>query len=114
PGARTPGGPRMARSPWLRLGVIGLFATFLSVLAGCGRESKTQPAAGTANAPPPTVQFATVEKRDVSLTSEWIGSMDGYGNAEIQPHVSGYLIRQSYREGSYVHSGDVLFEIDAR
>jgi membrane fusion protein (multidrug efflux system) len=35
-------------------------------------------------------------------------------NARIQPHVSGYLIRQNYREGSFVHSGDVLFEIDPR
>ena len=40
--------------------------------------------------------------------------MDGYINAEIQPHVSGYLVRQNYREGSYVHKGEVLFEIDTR
>jgi len=88
--------------------------SFLFILAGCSGESKPQHAAGAANAPPPTVQFVTVEQRDVSLTSEWIGSMDGYVNAQIQPHVSGYLIRQSYREGTYVHSGSVLFEIDAR
>ena len=64
--------------------------------------------------PPPMVQVAAVERRDVSLTSEWIASMDGYINAEIQPHVSGYLIRQNYREGSSVRKGDVLFEIDPR
>ena len=40
--------------------------------------------------------------------------MDGYVNARIQPHVSGYLIKQNYREGSFVHNGDVLFEIDPR
>jgi membrane fusion protein (multidrug efflux system) len=40
--------------------------------------------------------------------------MDGYVNAQIQPHVSGYLIRQDYREGSVVHNGEVLFEIDPR
>src|SRR5208283_4288888 len=38
----------------------------------------------------------------------------GYLNAQIQPQVSGYLIRQNYQEGSYVHKGDVLFEIDPR
>jgi membrane fusion protein (multidrug efflux system) len=40
--------------------------------------------------------------------------MDGYVNAQIQPHVSGYLVRQDYREGSVVHKGQVLFEIDPR
>jgi membrane fusion protein (multidrug efflux system) len=35
-------------------------------------------------------------------------------NAQIQPHVSGYLIRQNYREGSVVGKGDVLFQIDPR
>ena len=38
----------------------------------------------------------------------------GYVNAQIQAQVSGYLIRQNYKEGSYVHKGDVLFEIDPR
>jgi membrane fusion protein (multidrug efflux system) len=57
---------------------------------------------------------ASVQQRDVPLTSEWIASMDGYVNAQIQPHVSGYLVRQNYREGSFVHKGDVLFEIDPR
>jgi membrane fusion protein (multidrug efflux system) len=55
-----------------------------------------------------------VQRRDVSLTSEWIATMDGYINAQIQPHVSGYLIRQDYREGSLVRKGEVLFEIDPR
>ena len=40
--------------------------------------------------------------------------MDGFTNAQIQPQVSGYLIKQNYREGSYVHKDDVLFEIDHR
>jgi membrane fusion protein (multidrug efflux system) len=35
-------------------------------------------------------------------------------NAQIQPQVSGYLIRQDYKEGSEVHKGQVLFEIDPR
>ena len=55
-----------------------------------------------------------MERRNVALTSEWIATMDGYINAEIQPHVSGYLIRQNYREGSFVRKGEVLFEIDPR
>jgi membrane fusion protein (multidrug efflux system) len=35
-------------------------------------------------------------------------------NAQIQPQVSGYLIRQDYKEGSEVRKNQVLFEIDPR
>jgi membrane fusion protein (multidrug efflux system) len=35
-------------------------------------------------------------------------------NAQIQPQVSGYLMKQNYREGTFVHKGDVLFEVDPR
>jgi membrane fusion protein (multidrug efflux system) len=35
-------------------------------------------------------------------------------NANIQPQVSGYLVKQNYREGSFVHQGEILFEIDPR
>ena len=104
----------MKRSPGLRAGVASIFVFITATLAGCSTaETKSQPAAA-GSAPPPTVQVAQVEQRDITLTSEWIGSMDGYVNGQIQPHVSGYLTRQNYREGSPVHKGDVLFEIDAR
>jgi membrane fusion protein (multidrug efflux system) len=89
-----------------------LFGILLVVGSGCRKtDGKAQAAPPP---PPPTVQVAAVERKDVSLSSEWIASMDGYVNAQIQPHVSGYLIRQNYREGSTVHEGDVLFEIDPR
>lgn len=51
---------------------------------------------------------------DVPLTGDWVGTLDGYVNAQIQPQVSGYLIRQDYREGSLVSKGQILFEIDPR
>jgi membrane fusion protein (multidrug efflux system) len=35
-------------------------------------------------------------------------------NAQIQPQVTGYLTKQNYREGTVVHQGEVLFEIDPR
>ena len=35
-------------------------------------------------------------------------------NAAINAEVTGYLLRQDYTEGSYVHKGQLLFEIDPR
>jgi RND family efflux transporter MFP subunit len=62
----------------------------------------------------PQVQVVRVVQRNVSIYSEWVATLDGYVNAQIQPQVSGYLIKQDYQEGSFVHKDDVLFEIDPR
>ncbi len=101
----------MSRSRRLRSGLLLLMGGVLLATLSCGNNAQVN---AQANTPAPTVQVAMVEKRDVSLTSEWIATMDGYINAQIKPQVSGYLVRQNYREGSYVHKGDVLYEIDAR
>ena len=77
--------------------------------SGC---TKTTQAARPAD--PLTVQVATVEQRDVPIYTEWIGTLDGYVNADIKAQVSGYLQKQNYVEGSFVHIGQVLFEIDPR
>jgi membrane fusion protein (multidrug efflux system) len=53
-------------------------------------------------------------QKDVPIYKEWVGSLDGYVNAVIRPQVSGYLIKQNYREGEVVKTGQVLFEIDPR
>ncbi|HVW86777.1 MAG TPA: efflux RND transporter periplasmic adaptor subunit, partial [Bryobacteraceae bacterium] len=81
-------------------------------LAGCGGQSQ---ATTNAMQPHPTeVGVATVIQKDVPLYGDWVATLDGYVNANIQPQVSGYLIRQNYREGSFVRKNDVLFEIDPR
>jgi RND family efflux transporter MFP subunit len=101
----------MLRKAWHRPALALYMGILVMGAGGCNSTADTRPKAGP---PPPTVQVAAVERRDVPLTTEWIASMDGYVNAQIQPHVSGYLIGQNYREGSFVHKGDVLFEIDPR
>jgi RND family efflux transporter MFP subunit len=75
--------------------------------AGCTQKKAPSAAA-------PQVQVARVVQRDVSIYSEWVATLDGYVNAQIQPQVTGYLIKQDYAEGSFVHKDDVLFEIDPR
>jgi membrane fusion protein (multidrug efflux system) len=60
------------------------------------------------------VEVTTVQQADVPLTDEWVGTLDGFVNANIQPQVSGYLIKQEYSEGSLVQKGAVLFQIDPR
>jgi membrane fusion protein (multidrug efflux system) len=78
-------------------------------LAGCGGAKASGPPPK-----PPEVDVMEVVQKDVPIVSEWTATLDGYVNAQIQPRVSGYLTKQSYKEGSYVHKGQVLFEIDER
>lgn len=64
--------------------------------------------------PPPGVQVAEVVQQDVPIYHEYIATLDGVVNAQIQPQVSGYLIKQNYREGELVRKSEVLFNIDPR
>jgi len=86
-----------------------IFCLVTLFLAGCGKNNAAPPPPG-----PPDVLFVNVEQRDVPIYGEWVATLDGYTNAQIQPQVSGYLIKQDYSEGSYVHKDQVLFEIDPR
>ena len=89
--------------------VSALLASLL-LLAGCAGNSQS-PASPQA---PLDVIVVPVEQKDVPIYGDWVATLDGYINANIQPQVSGYLIKQDYQEGSYVHKDDVLFEIDPR
>ncbi|MFO1417161.1 MAG: efflux RND transporter periplasmic adaptor subunit [Methylotetracoccus sp.] len=63
---------------------------------------------------PPTVEVTAAVQRDVPVYREWVGTLDGMVNAEIRAQVTGYLVKQSYREGDMVRKGQLLYEIDPR
>ena len=79
------------------------------LMSGCGGEPV---ASRTAAAP--TVLVTPVVQRDVPILREWIAQLNGSVNAQIAPKVSGYIVKQNYRDGYYVHAGQILFEIDPR
>ena len=64
--------------------------------------------------PPPVVKVEAVIQKDVPITTEWVGTLVGYINAQIRARVSGHLISQNYAEGSLVKTGDLLFQVDPR
>lgn len=84
-----------------------LLAGSLLFATGCKKPAQSA-------VPPLEVAVTTATQRNVPIYGEWIGNLDGFVNAQIQPQVSGYLIRQDYHEGQQVHKGQVLFEIDPR
>jgi RND family efflux transporter MFP subunit len=86
-----------------------LAAGLLVTALGC--SNKTNAAAAPAT---PEVEVAEVQQRDVPIYGEWIGTLDGLVNADIKAQVSGYLLEQAYREGTFVKKGQLLFQIDPR
>ena len=79
-----------------RLVLVLLPAT---LFLGCGNPNAA-PAI-----PNPEVEVASVVHRDVPIFSEWVATLDGYINAQIQAQVAGYVIRQTYKEGQTFASG---------
>lgn len=87
--------------------LVAVFSSALLV-SGCKKVTATQ-------APPAaTVQVAEAVQQDVPIYREWIGTLDGFVNADIKPQVAGYIQKQAYTEGKLVRQGDVLFLIDPR
>ena len=78
-------------------------------LLACADEKKN-----AAPPPPPDVAVVDVVQRDVPIYREWVGTTLGEQTAQIRGQVSGYLIKQNYRDGTFVKKGDPMFEIDAR
>lgn len=97
------------RSSGTTLCVLACVVFALLFCGGC--ENKNVSAAA---APPPNVQIAEVVQRDVPIYHEYLATLDGFVNAQIQPQVSGYLIKQNYLEGAAVGRNQVLFKIDPR
>jgi len=86
---------------------VTLVGLLLLTAAGCSEKKAAAPVA-------PIVEVVQVVQKDVPIYMEWVGTMDGNINAVIRPQVTGYLIRQNYREGDLVKKGQPLFEIDPR
>lgn len=101
----------LSRRRWKPALASALILLTTPMFTGCATTH-----ASTQGAKPMAMPVSVVKVRqaDVPLTGTWVGTLDGYVNAQIQPQVSGYLIRQNYREGAAVAKDQVLFQIDPR
>jgi RND family efflux transporter MFP subunit len=96
--------PRDSFSP------VVIFAAVIALAAaGCKGA-----APASSSAPIPQVLVAKVVQKDVPTYTESVGTTEGFVNARILPKVSGYLLKQDYKDGSHVHANQLLFEIDDR
>ncbi|WP_263368525.1 efflux RND transporter periplasmic adaptor subunit [Edaphobacter bradus] len=83
-------------------------AILVNVVTRSGAKASVRPSSA------PVVEVAAVEEKDVPVYGEWIGTLTGQVNADVKAQVTGYLLKRDYKEGSFVHKGEPLFEIDPR
>ncbi len=75
---------------------------------GVGCEKAAPPA------PPPEVFVTQVAQQDVPIYVELVGQTVGYQDVDIRARVEGFLDTVNFREGSFVRTGDLLYQIDPR
>lgn len=84
----------------------------IGLIVGAARPSKH--ALGALSVTSPDVSVVRVAEEDVPIYGEWIGTLDGFVNADVRAQVTGYLLKQGYQEGAFVKQGQLLFQIDPR
>jgi membrane fusion protein, multidrug efflux system len=101
---------QILRNRKLSVALIVIAVVALAVVVSFARSNKPAPTG------PPLLEVGVVqvEQKNVPIYSEWIGTTEGMVNAEIKAQVTGYLLRQDYKEGSFVKKGQLMFEIDPR
>ncbi|MGB8542680.1 MAG: efflux RND transporter periplasmic adaptor subunit [Candidatus Acidiferrales bacterium] len=100
----------MTRGRKIAIGVAVLIVAIVSTVVVIRSKHRAKGGPGGV----PEVEVAQVEQKDVPIYGEWIGTLDGFVNADVRAQVTGYLLRQGYQEGAFVRKGDLLFEIDPR
>lgn len=84
------------------------FAGILALAWVLGACSHSVPPAAL----PPEVGTITAAPQDVPLTRDFVGRLTAYRTADINARIAGVLLKRTYKEGSEVKAGQLLFEID--
>ena len=74
--------------------------------AGCKEKASPPPAL------PPEVYVVDVVQKDVPVYLELVGQTQGYEDIDVRARVEGFLQSVYFEEGTFVHKGDLLYQID--
>lgn len=90
--------------------IVTRHALILSLVAisltGCSGASKK------GEKGPPEIGFVVVQPTSVPISTELTGRTSAYQSADVRPQVTGIIYRRFFTEGSIVHQGQPLYQID--
>lgn len=110
---------------WLWLLILGVIAigiwyfrgartaTQAGDSAAAGAPSKGKGGAGAANFAVPVI-VATAQRGDLPVYFNGLGTVTAFNTVTVRSRVDGQLISVAFREGQFVHEGDLLAQIDPR
>lgn len=90
------------------IGAIAIAATLL--LASCGSSTDAGKSAG--NRGPAAVAYVVVEPASVPVVQVLPGRVAAFQAVQVRPQATGVILRQTFREGSFVRQGQTLYQID--
>jgi len=88
--------------------VLALGGSMLSLISTACHDRET----GKTEIPNAAVKVFKIKKKQVTDIGEWFGYLRGKMDTDIHPRVSGFLVSQEYKDGTFVKEGDVLFRLD--
>ena len=114
-----PSGPELGTEPkgraWVWIILLVLIA--VAAIAGYRIHENAMAAAKSKEGSKPTaisVGVLLVQKRDVPFYLTGLGSVTAFNTVTVHTRVDGQIMRVNFREGQFVHVGDLLAEIDPR
>lgn len=86
-------------------------------VAGCSEQGKNRRAArlqavASSSAPPAKVSVAAMKQAEYPVTRILPGRAVAFQTADIRPRVNGMIEKITFKEGSKVKAGDLLYKID--
>ena len=108
--------PRSTRRWWRWLILLAILSCGAYLLRKGRENSQSRAAQGAAKSVVQSVpvEAAAARKGDISVYLNGLGSVTPFNTVTVKSRVDGQLIKVAFREGQFVHQGDVLAEIDPR
>lgn len=115
--ARGPDSPRPKRRGWAWVVMLGVAALGIWYYHGVSTKREAAAAAAakkSAAARGVPVVVATARKGDMPVYLRGLGTVIAFNTVTVRSRVDGQLINVAFKEGQFVHQGELLAQIDPR
>ena len=105
---------RSRSSDSLARAALGALVAGAVALASCSSSSQSEGRQGGQGGPkgPVTVGYVVTQQGSAPITQDLPGRVAAFQVSDVRPQVSGVILRRLFQEGSVVHQGQTLYQID--